>query len=117
MKKLTLLLALTVTSCSHRAVVTHSPSDQVLIDRTDRSERSEAVVYEVMPSDSLHSIAARYSVSVADVVRENNLERPYTLKAGQILHIPPQSSSTSHGDAVPTPKTKTKIILGPRLKS
>jgi len=41
--------------------------------------------------DTLYSISKRYSVPLRDLIDTNNLKPPYTLKVGQVLHIPANS--------------------------
>lgn len=38
--------------------------------------------------DTLYSIAKRYDVPLRDLIERNNLTPPYTLRVGQILHLP-----------------------------
>lgn len=44
--------------------------------------------YEVQPGDTLSSIAARYDVTVEDMVKANDIVDPNLIKAGQKLVIP-----------------------------
>ncbi|MDR7414924.1 MAG: LysM peptidoglycan-binding domain-containing protein [Armatimonadota bacterium] len=44
--------------------------------------------YTVQPGDTLTRIAARYGVSVRDLVEANGLEDPDVLRPGQVLRIP-----------------------------
>jgi len=44
--------------------------------------------YEVQPGDTLSSIAARYDVTVEDLVKANDIVDPNLIKVGQKLVIP-----------------------------
>ena len=50
--------------------------------------RGTRIEYQVLPGDTLASIAAAFNSKEADIIALNNIESPNTLKAGQILHIP-----------------------------
>ncbi len=47
-----------------------------------------ALTYTVKPGDSLDKIARKYGVSVKDLIKENNLKKPYIIRPGQKLKIP-----------------------------
>jgi len=46
------------------------------------------VNYVVRPGDTLNSIAARFGVSVSELIRVNRLTPPYLVYPGQTLYIP-----------------------------
>lgn len=46
------------------------------------------VTYIVESGDTLSGIAARYGVTVEEIVAENDLENPDVLQVGQVLMIP-----------------------------
>ena len=48
--------------------------------------------YTVKSGDTLASIAARYGVTVASIVKENDISASSTLFPGQILNIPGATS-------------------------
>ncbi len=47
-----------------------------------------ALTYTVKPGDSLDKIARKYGVSVKELIKENNLKKPYIIRPGQKLKIP-----------------------------
>ncbi|WP_245844770.1 LysM peptidoglycan-binding domain-containing M23 family metallopeptidase [Persephonella hydrogeniphila] len=47
-----------------------------------------ALTYTVKRGDNLGKIAKKYGVSVRDIIRENNLRKPYIIRPGQKLKIP-----------------------------
>jgi len=60
--------------------------------------------YTVKSGDTLSSIAAKYGVTVASIVKENDISASATLYAGQTLHIPGatsvhEDSTTSFGSS------------------
>jgi len=66
-------------------------------------KRSNAIVYEVQPGDSLSSIAYQFGVSVATVMWENNLSLKSILKLNQKLSILPTTGvmhTVKKGDTV-----------------
>lgn len=67
-----------------------------------------ALTYTVKPGDSLVKIANRYGVSVKEIVRANNLKKPYIIYPGQKLKIPVKKNTKA--------KKNIKIIIH-RVKS
>ncbi len=56
--------------------------------RSTRAQESSGPIYIVQPGDSLYSIAARFSVSLDELLAVNGIVDPNTLAAGQQLIIP-----------------------------
>ena len=56
--------------------------------RSTRAQETGGPIYIVQPGDSLYSIAARFSVSLDDLLAVNGIADPNTLAAGQQLIIP-----------------------------
>ncbi|MBF0561412.1 MAG: peptidoglycan DD-metalloendopeptidase family protein [Alphaproteobacteria bacterium] len=55
----------------------------------------------VQRGDSIHALARRYRVPVKSLIVVNNLEPPYTLRAGQTLVLPPSHQyKVQRGDSV-----------------
>ena len=50
--------------------------------------RKEYKYYRVRRGDTLSEIAQKFGVSVKDIIRANNLKRPYIIRVGQVLRIP-----------------------------
>lgn len=50
-----------------------------------------ALTYKVKTGDNLAKIAKKYHVSVEDIIRTNNLKKPYIIRPGQKLIIPEKS--------------------------
>jgi LysM repeat protein len=67
------------------------------------------VRYIVQPGDTLLSIAARYNVSVEDIMTANGLSNPNALAVGQELIIPVGGLPT----ATPVPPTATVPVVPP----
>ena len=44
--------------------------------------------YVVQPGDNLYSIAARFGVTVEEIIRANRLQPPFVIYIGQTLFIP-----------------------------
>ncbi|MCS7060472.1 MAG: L,D-transpeptidase family protein [Anaerolineae bacterium] len=74
------------------------------------------VWYTVRSGDTLSGISARFDVSVAGIMRANNLRNARLIYAGQKLYLPkePNSSArsvpTQAGDSAPKIKTRGKAI-------
>ncbi len=71
--------------------------------------------YTVVPGDTLSKIAARYNISVQDLIAANNLANPSLIRAGQVLTIPapgthPVTQSTA-ASAPASANTSGKWIL------
>jgi LysM repeat protein len=52
----------------------------------------ESKRYRVQPGDTLSTIAQRFGTTVSALAGLNDIERPYTIRPGQILQLPPSSS-------------------------
>lgn len=48
----------------------------------------KTILYEALPSDTLYSIARKYSASPKQVIEINKIHKPYIIKPGQLLKIP-----------------------------
>jgi len=51
------------------------------------------LTYTVKPGDSLNLISKKFGVSVVDIIKENNLKKPYVIYPGQKLKIPTKKKS------------------------
>lgn len=54
--------------------------------------------YTVRSGDTLSSIAARFGISVQDMIRANNIPYPYYIYVGQILYVPIATPSPGPSD-------------------
>ena len=63
-----------------------------VVSQLSGGERYDAQVAEtqhrVRNGESLSSIASRYGMSIAAIAELNNLDRPYRIRAGQVLALP-----------------------------
>ena len=60
--------------------------------------------YTVQAGDTLFGICKRLGVSYDDMVALNKLQDPDNLKVGQVLKIPPRTSTVLQPTTTPTPK-------------
>lgn len=99
-----------------------APKRNVIVAKKRSSEKpatTERVVavgngrfYTVQSGDTLTSIAKKYSVSINQLKRANNIRRGRMLKVGVRLQIPGNSENTSNDGAKRTPATaKSKVAL------
>lgn len=72
----------------------------------------------VQAGDTLYSLAKKYSTSVEEIARVNNLEEPYSLYGGQQLKIPAKTETTvvqtvqvPNRTATAVPNTTTRVQL------
>jgi len=93
------------------------------LSQLSEGERYDAQVAEtqhrVRSGESLSSIASRYSVSVVAIAELNNLDRPYRIRAGQVLALPGSrsaqapvavvASANRPEAAAPPPKAPTPV--------
>ena len=70
---------------------------------------ASAIVHVVNHGDTLHSIARRYHVSVAELARANNLDAGAKLKLGSRLNVPGKVAAT----AVPAAPAPQQIAVAP----
>jgi uncharacterized protein YkwD len=70
--------------------------------------RGTKVEYQVLPGDTLAGIAVRFNSLADEIIKENNLEDPNALQAGQTLQIPVNLvTATPTLPATSTPITPT----------
>lgn len=50
--------------------------------------------YAVKRGDTLYGIAQKQNVSASALIKTNTLKRPYTLRVGQVLHLPQSAGKT-----------------------
>lgn len=65
--------------------------------------------YTVKSGDTLSSIAAKYGVTVASIVKENDISASSTLFAGQILYIP--GATSVHEDSTTTYGSSSSLSM------
>jgi len=53
--------------------------------------RTEYKYYRVKSGDTLSEIAQKFNVSIKDIIKANNLRKPYIIRVGQVLRIPIKS--------------------------
>jgi membrane-bound lytic murein transglycosylase D len=90
-----------------------------VVGQLTSGERYEAQVAEtqhrVRSGESLSTIASRYGTSIAAIAELNNLDRPYRIRAGQVLALPGSRqpapvavvASNTRTEGAPPPKTPT----------
>ena len=77
-----------------------------------------AVVHVVNHGDTLHSIAHRYHVTVAELVRANNLDAGAKLKLGSRLNVPSKVAAAAPAPAAAAPQpVATAPVAAPKLAS
>jgi membrane-bound lytic murein transglycosylase D len=54
---------------------------------TSKTELGKKTLITVKKGDSLHKIAIRYSCTIDDIIKWNNISRDYQLHAGEMLII------------------------------
>jgi uncharacterized protein YkwD len=70
--------------------------------------RGTKVEYRVLPGDTLAGIAVRFNSLPDDIIKENNIEDPNALQAGEILQIPVNLvTATATLPSTSTPVTPT----------
>jgi LysM repeat protein len=117
MKKLLILSLLALSACK-TLPYTHSAVEEVA-DEQDTSVRTQEQLYEVLTTDSLASIARRYDLPPQAIIERNRLKKPYILKPGQLLRIPPSQSESEGADGVAPPQSTSSrtVTIGPRQAS
>jgi len=77
-----------------------------------------ALVHVVNHGDTLHSIAHRYHVSVAELVRANNLEASAKLKLGSRLNVPAKVAAAAPAAAAAAPQPVAAApVAAPKMAS
>jgi len=72
-----------------------------------KQNAAEGSNYRVQPEDTVYSIAWAFGMDYRDIVRYNNLSKPYTLHDGQSLRMSPGANTPpqSYAEASPAPVT------------
>lgn len=79
-----------------------SEADGELSEATDEATET----YIIQQGESLYRIAVSKGVSLAELMRINNIDDPRKVRAGTVLKLPPSKSAVrSVGDAPPAPLT------------
>lgn len=73
---------------------------QVLLVRLPGMSQHSAVLYQVVPGDTLFHIAERYSVGVDMLAALNQLQRPDIIRVAQQLYIPAFVYEVEQGDSL-----------------
>ncbi len=69
------------------------------------------VLYEVLPADTLNSIAVRFNTTPRNIIELNNLKKPYGLRPGQLINVPNNQDFIAD-----TPQEPIAIKISPKLK-
>jgi len=83
----------------------------VAASATPTTEAGNGRFYTVQSGDTLSSIAKKYSVSITQLKRANNIRRGRMLKVGIRLQIPGNTENTSNDGAKRTVSAKNKVAL------
>jgi cell wall-associated NlpC family hydrolase len=71
---------------------------------------TEGIAYEVLPKESLYSIAKKYGIKVADLQKANPILETKALKAGQKIVVPVNAEANTSGVAEKTvEKIESKV--------
>ena len=76
---------------------------------------AQETVHVVEPGETLNGIANRAGVDAAAIVRANNLEAPFIVRAGQELEIPRGGAGVSAGTGVSTRSGTYEVTFGETL--
>lgn len=90
---ITLIVALTIAAC------TSTPAPVV----EGWKQPPQASDYRVQNGDSLYSIAWAFALDYRDLARWNNLQPPYPLHTGQVLHMSPPNGTPARTYVVAIP--------------
>jgi hypothetical protein len=82
---------------------TRSPGIGVATVQVACQVRDEWGEAEVKAGENLSMIAARYGLTAVDLQQANCLNNPNQLRIGQVLHVPPYSTTTPYAQATFTP--------------
>ena len=91
--------------------VAQSGVDQAMAVKTVIDGQGRTL-YEVSSTDTLSSIAARFSTTTKEIITLNNLQKPYVLKPGQLVQVP-----NDQDFIVDTPQEPIAIKISPKIKS
>lgn len=92
-RKLTIFLTLiSLSSCSiHKPVDYSEPSNdsETITSKTlEQNNRIHSRLYEVKTTDTLISVARKHATTPQALIELNQLKKPYTIRAGQLIKIP-----------------------------
>ena len=75
---------------------------------------------EVQRGDTVYAIARKFNVSLADVIDENDLKKPYALNVGQVLKLPNGAAALvadapSHSTTIAQPSSTRRVVAKDQL--
>lgn len=89
--------------------------------KAKESASSDEIKHKVKAGEFLGMIAAKYSVTVADIKARNNIKDPRKIRAGQTLIIPVKGKPKTQAQEAPKPKapaaTATVTVSKPEAKA
>lgn len=83
--------------------------------RFDQQVRDEA--YQVRPGDTLSDIARRFGLSASRIASVNGLRSKHSIRAGQVLRLPPASSRSVSARPRAAPEGSYVVVAGDTLSS
>lgn len=108
-----------------------APLSAVYLDDADRARAQKASVsvspasqphlhkakgyIEVQPGDTVYAIARKFNVSPAAVIDENDLKKPYALKVGQVLKLPPGAAALTTDAPSHNPASSRVVVAKDEL--
>lgn len=109
-----------------------APLSAVYLDDGDRARAQKASVsaapaasqphlhkakgyIEVQRGDTVYAIARKFNVSPAAVIDENDLKKPYALKVGQVLKLPPGAAALTTDAPSHNPASSRVVVAKDEL--
>jgi LysM repeat protein len=91
-----------------------STSEILKPTKNSPSYSEKHILYEVLVTDTIASVARKYHISADAIINYNSLKKPYILKPGQMLKIPQLSNREddliSSLDSLENNEKRSKLI-------
>lgn len=106
------LSLLAIASCSHlKFPVLYNETGDTITENTIEKDKSiTSRLYEVKTKDTLVSLARNYNTTPQALIALNDLEKPYTIKPGQLIKVPMLSAA----DETAPPAEQQVVRISPK---
>jgi len=105
------LSLLLISSCNNlKFPVLYNETSDTITEGTIEDKSITSRLYEVKTQDTLVSLARNYNTTPQALIALNGLEKPYTIKPGQLIKVP---ISTTADDTAP-PAEQQVVRISPK---
>ncbi len=105
------LSLLIIASCNNiKFPVLHNETSDTITESSIEDKSITSRLYEVKTQDTLVSLARSYNTTPQTLIALNGLEKPYTIKPGQLIKVPILKTA----DDTATPSEQQVVRISPK---